>query len=87
MNYFADRPLNETDRNCPEDDSHRPQGDKSGTMQRRVSTFTYNYLKLILFRNQLFCEIRSFITPCTKLIVLCNNFSSKFAFFNYEISG
>lgn len=32
-------------------------------------------LKLILFRNQLFCEIRSFITPCTKLIVLCNNFS------------
>lgn len=45
MNYFADRPLNETDRNCPEDDSHRPQGDKSGTMQRRVSTITN--LKLI----------------------------------------
>lgn len=41
MNYFAERPVNETDRNCPEDDSHRPQGDNSGTMQRGVSRINF----------------------------------------------
>lgn len=43
-------------------------------------------LNQFLYRNQLLCEIRSFITPCTKLIVSYNNFSLLFAFFNSEKS-